>query len=165
MNKSLTTTQKITFSAMLLAMAVVSTFVAKTIPMGPFYYLRFSLTPALVIYTSLSLGPLYGAIVGAAADLIPAFALPTGTGDWNFLITLVYVVRYWKRARKALAPPIHRLGSASWTRENPSPRPLRFAAGRPWKGPPRRPAAPPDRADGGGPRRRCATNRLPAALA
>lgn len=90
MNKSLTTTQKITFSAMLLAMAVVSTFVAKTIPMGLFSFLRFSLTPALVIYTSLALGPLYGAVVGACADVIPAFVI--SQGQYNFLITLVYVV-------------------------------------------------------------------------
>jgi ECF transporter S component (folate family) len=91
-DSQLSPTRKMTIAAMLLALSVIMTFIAKTIPMGPFYYLRFSLTPALVIYTSLSLGPLYGAIVGAAADLIPAFALPTGTGDWNFLITLVYVV-------------------------------------------------------------------------
>jgi hypothetical protein len=90
MNKSLSPTQKITFSAMLIALAVLSTFVAKTINMGSFYYLRFSLTPALIIYTSLTLGPLYGAIVGASADLIPAFTY--SQGEYNFLITIVYLI-------------------------------------------------------------------------
>jgi ECF transporter S component (folate family) len=92
-DSQLSPTRKMTIAAMLTALSVIMTFIAKTVPMmEQFPYLRFSLTPALVIYTSLSLGPLYGAIVGAAADLIPAFALPTGTGDWNFLITLVYVI-------------------------------------------------------------------------
>jgi|LAHS01.1.fsa_nt_gb hypothetical protein len=112
MNKALSPTQKITFSAMLLALAVVSTFVAKTIPMGMFYFLRFSLTPALVIYTSLALGPLYGAIVGACADLIPAFTY--SQGEYNFLITFVYIIlgilpwaleKITRRFRSALRKP------------------------------------------------------------
>lgn len=90
MSKDLTQTQKITFAAMLTALSVIATFIAKTIPMGSFSFLRFSLTPALVIYTSLALGPLYGAIVGGLADLIPAFGLPTGS--YNFLITIVYII-------------------------------------------------------------------------
>jgi len=90
MNKTLSPTQKITFSAMLIALAVLSTFIAKTINMGGFSFLRFSLTPALVIYTSLTLGPVYGAIVGASADLIPAFTY--SQGEYNFLITIVYVI-------------------------------------------------------------------------
>jgi hypothetical protein len=50
---------------MLIAFAVISTAIAKTISHGlRLLFLRFSLTPALVIYTSLNLGPLYGAIVG-----------------------------------------------------------------------------------------------------
>jgi hypothetical protein len=89
MSKDLTATQKITFAAMLTALAVISTAIAKTFSMGSFLFLRFSLTPALVIYTSLALGPLYGAIVGGLADLIPAFAIPTGS--YNFLITFVYI--------------------------------------------------------------------------
>jgi hypothetical protein len=89
-NEKFTPVQKVTFSAMLIALAVIATFLAKTVSMGPFYYLRFSLTPALIIYTSLALGPFYGALVGAAADLIPAFAL--SQGEYNFLITIVYVV-------------------------------------------------------------------------
>ena len=51
MSKDLTSTQKITFAAMLTALAVIATFIAKTIPMGSFTFLRFSLTPALVVYT------------------------------------------------------------------------------------------------------------------
>jgi hypothetical protein len=90
MNKKLSPTQKITFSAMLIALSVLSTIIAKTIPMGGFSYLRFSLTPALIIYTSLTLGPFYGAVVAGAADLIPAFIIYQG--EYNFLITIVYVL-------------------------------------------------------------------------
>ncbi|MFA6619806.1 MAG: hypothetical protein WCS90_01565 [Bacilli bacterium] len=90
MSKDLTPTQKITFAAMLTALSVIATFIAKTIPMGSFTFLRFSLTPALVVYTSLTLGPLYGAIVGGLADLIPALAYQTG--EYNFLITIVYIL-------------------------------------------------------------------------
>jgi ECF transporter S component (folate family) len=90
MSKDLSVTQKITFSAMLLALSVIATFIAKTIPMGSFYYLRFSFTPALIIYTSLTLGPFYGAVVGACSDLIPAFTY--SQGEYNFLITFVYMI-------------------------------------------------------------------------
>jgi uncharacterized protein YneF (UPF0154 family) len=86
--RKLSPTQKLTFAAMLLALSIITTLIAKTIPMGNFYYLRFSLTPALIIYTSFTLGPLYGLIVGAAADAIPALIYPTGS--YNFLLTIVY---------------------------------------------------------------------------
>jgi hypothetical protein len=116
-NEKFTPVQKVTFSAMLIALAVIATFLAKTISMGPFYYLRFSLTPALIIYTSLALGPFYGALVGAAADLIPAFAL--SQGEYNFLITIVYVIlgvlpwlleKLTKRFRSSLKSPYYFYG-------------------------------------------------------
>jgi hypothetical protein len=51
-----------------------------------FLFLRFSLTPALVIYTSLALGPLYGAIVGGFRRSHSGFCLYQGS--YNFLITI-----------------------------------------------------------------------------
>lgn len=90
-DSKLSPTQKLTFAAMLLALAVISTFVAKSISLpflSSFPFLRFSLTPAIIIYTSITLGPLYGMVVGAAADVIPAFGF--STGSYNFLITIVY---------------------------------------------------------------------------
>lgn len=81
---------KMTLSAILLALAILMTFLAKLIPMGSFSFLRFSLTPSIVIFCSLACGPIYGAIVGAASDLIPAFTF--STGQYNFLLTIVYAL-------------------------------------------------------------------------
>lgn len=87
MNK-LTITQKITFSAILLAFGIVSTMVFKMIPMGNFSFLRFSLTPSIVIFSSIWLGPLYGAIVGILSDLLPAFILSQGA--YNPFLSVAY---------------------------------------------------------------------------
>ncbi len=81
-------TRKITYSAILLAFGIVSTMVFKTIPMGALTFLRFSLTPSIVIFASISLGPLYGAVVGVFSDMIPAFLLPQGA--YNFYLSFVY---------------------------------------------------------------------------
>jgi ECF transporter S component (folate family) len=111
----LTQTQRLTFAAMLLALAIISTLVFKSISlpvMTAFPLLRFSLTPALIVYASLTLGPLYGAIIGAASDLIPALVL--STGPYNVLITIVYaimgilpwfLVKLTRRFRSALRQP------------------------------------------------------------
>ena len=83
-------TRKITYSAILLAFGIVSTMVFKTIPMGNFSFLRFSLTPSIVIFASIALGPLYGAVVGVFSDMIPAFLLPHGA--YNFYLSFVYLL-------------------------------------------------------------------------
>lgn len=88
--RTLTPLQKLSFSAIILALSLIITFIAKEIPMGNFYFLRFSLAPSLIVFASLTLGPLYGAIVGALTDLIPAFLLPMGA--YNPFITLVYLL-------------------------------------------------------------------------
>ncbi len=75
---------------MLLALSVIMTYIAKTIDYGSFYLIRFSLTPSLIVFTSLLLGPFYGALVGGVADVINAFLISTGA--YNPLITGVYVV-------------------------------------------------------------------------
>jgi hypothetical protein len=94
MKAKYTITQKITFSAMLLVLAVFSTMVFKLVSIPGLGFVRFSLTPAIVIYASLSLGPLYGAIVGIGGDLIPALIEPISNGlggsSINILITIVY---------------------------------------------------------------------------
>ncbi len=83
-------TKKIAYSAILLSFAIVSTMVFKSVPMGSFSFLRFSLTPSIVIFSSIALGPLYGAAVGVFADMIPAFLLPQGA--FNPLLSLVYAL-------------------------------------------------------------------------
>ena len=87
MNKKLSQVQKIVLSAMFLALAIALTYFAKLIqPNGG--YLRFSLTPAIIIFSSLTVGPFYGCLVGVASDLLPAVIIPQG--QINFLITVVY---------------------------------------------------------------------------
>lgn len=86
----LTETQKITYGALLIAVAVVCTLVAKLIPTGSLPYLRISLTPGVIIFSSLFLGPIYGLAVGVCSDLIPAFVFPTG--PYNFYVTIVYML-------------------------------------------------------------------------
>lgn len=83
MNK---TVRKITISALLMALAVIC---LKVIAINPGYlFVRISLGPALIIFSSLYLGPLYGAIVGAGADVLGAFIFPTG--EYQPLFTLIY---------------------------------------------------------------------------
>lgn len=89
MNK-LSLTQKITFAAILLAFGTVSTMVFKMIPMGNFSFLRFSLTPSIVIFSSIWLGPLFGAIVGVFSDLLPAFLLSQGA--YNPFLSVAYAL-------------------------------------------------------------------------
>lgn len=89
MNK-LSLTQKITFAAILLAFGIVSTMVFKMVPMGNFSFLRFSLTPSIVIFSSLWLGPFFGAVVGVFSDLLPAFLLSQGA--YNPFLSVAYAL-------------------------------------------------------------------------
>jgi len=88
--KTFTQVQKITLAALLLALAIVFTIVAKLFTVAPFPYLRISLTPAIVVFSSFLLGPFYGVVVGIGGDLIPAFLY--STGSYNFLLTIVYAL-------------------------------------------------------------------------
>lgn len=88
--KDMKVTKKIAYSAILLSFAIVSTMVFKSVSMGSFSFLRFSLTPSIVIFSSIALGPLYGAAVGVFADMIPAFLLPQGA--FNPFLSLVYAL-------------------------------------------------------------------------
>lgn len=87
---NLSQVRKITFCALLLALAIVFTIVAKMITISPFPYLRFSLTPSIIVFGSIFLGPFYGAIIGIGSDLIPAFLY--STGSYNFFVTIVYAL-------------------------------------------------------------------------
>ena len=62
--------QKITLSALLLALTIILTRITpfQSIPVIP--WVRVSLGPALIIFASIYLGPLYGAIVGAGSDIL-----------------------------------------------------------------------------------------------
>ena len=89
---SLSPGRKLAFASLLLALAIVSTGVFKLVPTGGLVFVRFSLTPSIVIFASIFLGPFYGAAIGALSDLVPALLLPTGLVEVNFLITIVYAL-------------------------------------------------------------------------
>lgn len=90
MSRRFNSIEKITLAATLLAIAIVLGTITKTIRIPHLSFLSFSFIPAIVIFSSLCLGPLYGALVGGLSDLIPAFLYPTGA--YNFLLTIVFVL-------------------------------------------------------------------------
>lgn len=88
MNK-IDATHKVVLTAVFVALGVISTLLFKMIPMGPLPFLRFSLTPALTVFSSLAIGPFYGMVVGVLSDLVPSLVLPVG-GAPNFFLWVVY---------------------------------------------------------------------------
>ena len=83
--------QKITLSGLFLALIIIFTrFLSiQNIPVIPF--VRISLGPALIILTSLLLGPICGAVVGAGSDILGIILVPNQLGySINPLFTLVY---------------------------------------------------------------------------
>ena len=83
--------QKITLSGLLLALTIIFTrFLSiQNIPVIPF--VRISIGPALIIFTSLLLGPVCGAVVGAGSDILGIVLVPNALGySINPLFTLVY---------------------------------------------------------------------------
>lgn len=90
MSKSFSNVEKITFSAMLIAIAVALGMISKFISIPHLGFITFSFTPTIVVFASLCLGPFYGAIVGALADLLPAFLYPTGA--YNFILTIIFIL-------------------------------------------------------------------------
>ena len=83
--------QKITLSALLLALTIILTRMTplQNFPLIP--WVRISLGPALIIFASILLGPIYGAIVGAGSDILGIVLFPNSLGyGINPLFTLVY---------------------------------------------------------------------------
>ncbi len=83
--------QKITLAALLLALTIILTRITplQNIPIIP--WIRISLGPALIIFSSILLGPIYGAIVGAGSDILGIVLFPNSLGyGINPLFTLVY---------------------------------------------------------------------------
>lgn len=106
------TIRNITSAAVLTALSIISTIIFKLIPMGDLVFLRFSLTPSIIMFTSLVLGPFYGAVVGIVSDFIPAMV--AATGAYNFFITIVYGIlgvlpwifeKITSKFRSSLKPP------------------------------------------------------------
>ena len=81
--------QKITMAAVMIVLTIIFTRLLsiQNIPVIPF--VRISLGPAVVILASLILGPIYGGIVGGAADILGIVLFPNGF-DINPILTIVY---------------------------------------------------------------------------
>lgn len=85
--------QKITLSGIFIALVIILTrFLAiQYIPIIPF--VRISLGPALIIFSSLLLGPVYGGVIGGLSDFLGILLVPNPQGFMvNPFITLVYTL-------------------------------------------------------------------------
>ena len=92
---SLGIVQKICFAAMLIVLAAICQKLLAFSNFPPIPFLRISFGgPALIIFSSILLGPIFGALVGGASDLIGfvVFDPKTTSGVPFFQITLLYVV-------------------------------------------------------------------------
>lgn len=102
--------RQITFSGLLLALTILFTRILaiQNIPVAPF--IRISIGPALIVFTSVFLGPVCGAVVGAGSDILGILIFPSNLGySINPLFTLVYalfgivpyfIFKYSKRIQK-----------------------------------------------------------------
>lgn len=82
---------KITLSALLLVLTIILTRITPLQDFPVIPWIRISLGPSLIIFSSLLLGPLYGAIVGAGSDILGIVLFPNKLGyGINPLFTLVY---------------------------------------------------------------------------
>lgn len=85
--------QKITLSGILLALVIIFTrFLAiQYIPLLPF--IRISIGPALIIFSSILLGPLFGGLIGGLSDLLGILLVPNPQGFMiNPFIILLYTL-------------------------------------------------------------------------
>ena len=83
--------RNITLSALLLALTIICTRLIsiQNIPVIPF--VRISIGPALIIFASIFIGPIYGLVVGAASDILGIVLFPNALGySINPLFTVVY---------------------------------------------------------------------------
>lgn len=83
--------RQITLSALILSLTIICTRLLsiQNIPVIPF--VRISLGPALIIFTSIFIGPVSGLVVGAASDILGIVLFPNALGySINPLFTVVY---------------------------------------------------------------------------
>ena len=93
MGKSLSISHKIAFAAMLLAFNVLATRLLGLAQPAPiFSFNRLGVSGAITIFSSLFLGPLFGAIVGVAGDAIGWLILGQWTGTFNVFLSVYYAL-------------------------------------------------------------------------
>ncbi|MCQ2793156.1 MAG: ECF transporter S component [Bacilli bacterium] len=84
---------KICLAGLVLALVIIFTrFLSiQNIPVLPF--VRISLGPALIIFASIALGPIFGGIVGGASDILGILLIPNALGySINPWFTLIYTL-------------------------------------------------------------------------
>ena len=95
MNKiKIDSVQRIAIGGLLLALIIIFTrFLSfQNIPLIPF--VRISIGPALIIFASLLLGPIYGGIIGGLSDILGILLVPNALGySINPFFTLIYTKR------------------------------------------------------------------------
>ena len=102
--------QKITLSAFLMVLATLATIFAKLSGIPFLRFVQVSFAPAVIMFGSLALGPLYGAIIGGGSDLLGALLYPTGVFNpfytvmailWGILPwCLLFLTKRWRRAMR-----------------------------------------------------------------
>ena len=92
-NNSLSVVQKICLAGLLTALATVcqKVFAINYIPVVPFLRISFG-GPAVIIFASIFLGPIYGMVVGAVSDLFGYLVFDPKTMGFFPQITAIYLV-------------------------------------------------------------------------
>ena len=86
-------TRKVAYAAMLLGIYVLATRLVGLVQPGPiFSFNRLGIGVAVVMFGSLLLGPLYGAVIGVAGDALGWVLLGQWTGAFNVFISVFYAV-------------------------------------------------------------------------
>ena len=85
--------QKIALSGLLLALTIIFTRFLSIQNIAILPFVRISLGPCLIIFSSLLLGPIYGAVVGGLSDILGIVLVPSMLGyGINPWITAVYTL-------------------------------------------------------------------------
>ena len=93
MKVRLTPVQKIAYCGLLIGLNVLLTRLPGLAQVGPvFSFNRLGLGTAVTIFSSLLLGPFYGALVGVAGDAIGWVTMGQFTGTFNFFLSIYYAV-------------------------------------------------------------------------
>lgn len=91
MKQALSPTRKIAYAAMLIGVYVIASRLVGLAQPGPiFSFNRLGIGVATIIFASLFLGPVYGALVGIAGDALGWLLLGQWTGAFNIYISLFY---------------------------------------------------------------------------
>lgn len=93
MKVRLTPVQKIAYCGLLIVLNVLLTRIPGLAQVGPiFSFNRIGLGTAVTIFSSLLLGPFYGALVGVAGDALGWVTMGQFTGVFNFFLSIYYAI-------------------------------------------------------------------------